>query len=62
VSGPIGTFNAGRQIVPMIYAMAETDVRNAQYFGSIPTKRRAHDECVCDACGKPFLSERSFFR
>ncbi|CAD6506886.1 porin [Paraburkholderia sabiae] len=37
VSGPIGTFNAGRQIVPMIYAMAETDVRNAQYFGSILT-------------------------
>ena len=25
VSGPIGTFTAGRQIVPMIYAMADTD-------------------------------------
>ena len=37
VSGPVGTFNAGRQIVPMIYAMADTDVRNAQYFGSILT-------------------------
>lgn len=36
-SGPFGTFNAGRQIVPMIYAMAETDVRQAQYFGSILT-------------------------
>ena len=28
---------AGRQIVPMIYAMADTDVRSAQYFGSILT-------------------------
>jgi predicted porin len=37
VSGPFGTFDAGRQIVPMIYAMAETDVRSAQYFGSILT-------------------------
>ncbi|EDZ99176.1 porin, gram-negative type [Burkholderia sp. H160] len=37
VSGPFGTFDAGRQIVPMIYAMAETDVRGAQYFGSILT-------------------------
>ena len=37
VSGPIGTFTAGRQIVPMIYAMADTDVRSAQYFGSILT-------------------------
>ncbi|KVX62674.1 porin [Burkholderia stagnalis] len=37
VSGPFGTFNAGRQIVPMIYAMADTDVRNAQFFGSILT-------------------------
>lgn len=37
VSGPIGTFTAGRQIVPMIYAMAETDARSAQYFGSILT-------------------------
>jgi predicted porin len=37
VSGPIGTFIAGRQIIPMIYAMADTDVRAAQYFGSILT-------------------------
>ena len=37
VSGPFGSFDAGRQIVPMIYAMAETDVRGAQYFGSILT-------------------------
>ncbi|TAL99095.1 MAG: porin [Paraburkholderia sp.] len=37
VSGPFGTIDAGRQIVPMIYAMAETDVRGAQYFGSILT-------------------------
>nr|WP_087738509.1 porin [Paraburkholderia piptadeniae] len=37
VSGPIGSFDAGRQIIPMIYAMAETDVRASQYFGSILT-------------------------
>ncbi|MGF6854393.1 porin [Paraburkholderia sp. CI3] len=37
VSGPFGSVNAGRQIVPMAYAMAETDVRSAQYFGSILT-------------------------
>lgn len=37
VSGPAGSFTAGRQIIPMIYAMAETDVRAAQYFGSILT-------------------------
>jgi predicted porin len=36
-TGPFGTFDAGRQIIPMIYAMAETDVRGAQYFGSILT-------------------------
>jgi len=36
-SGPFGSLDAGRQIVPMIYAMADTDVRNAQYFGSILT-------------------------
>ncbi|KWF01547.1 porin [Burkholderia pseudomultivorans] len=35
VSGPFGTFDVGRQFTPMIYAMADTDVRNAQYFGSI---------------------------
>jgi len=37
VSGPFGTIDVGRQIVPMIYAMADTDVRSAQYFGSILT-------------------------
>ncbi|CAN0620679.1 Porin_4 domain-containing protein [Burkholderia multivorans] len=37
VSGPFGTFNAGRQVVPMIYAMADTDVRSAEFFGSILT-------------------------
>ncbi|MEX3953099.1 porin [Paraburkholderia sp. EG287B] len=37
VSSPFGTIDMGRQIVPMIYAMADTDVRNAQYFGSILT-------------------------
>ncbi len=36
-AGPFGTIDAGRQIVPMIYAMADTDVRGAQYFGSILT-------------------------
>ena len=36
-TGPFGTFDAGRQIIPMIYATAETDVRGAQYFGSILT-------------------------
>lgn len=36
-SGPFGNFDAGRQIIPMIYAMADTDVRSAQYFGSILT-------------------------
>ena len=35
VSGPFGSIDAGRQYTPMIYAMADTDVRNAQYFGSI---------------------------
>ena len=35
LSGPFGTFDAGRQFTPMIYAMADTDVRAAQYFGSI---------------------------
>ncbi|RKT20767.1 putative porin [Paraburkholderia sp. RAU2J] len=37
VSSPYGTLDLGRQILPMIYAMADTDVRNAQYFGSILT-------------------------
>ncbi|MEX3936133.1 porin [Paraburkholderia phymatum] len=37
VSGPFGSFDAGRQIIPVTYALAETDVRGAQYFGSILT-------------------------
>jgi predicted porin len=37
VSGPFGSFDAGRQIVPMIWAMEDTDARHAQYFGSILT-------------------------
>lgn len=36
-SGWFGSIDAGRQIIPMIYAMADTDVRGAQYFGSILT-------------------------
>ncbi len=35
VSGPFGAIDVGRQYAPMIHAMAETDVRAAQYFGSI---------------------------
>ena len=35
ISGPFGSFDAGQQFTPMIYAMADTDVRGAQYFGSI---------------------------
>lgn len=37
VSGPFGRLDAGRQIVPMVWAMYDTDVRGAQYFGSILT-------------------------
>ncbi|SAL80405.1 porin [Caballeronia choica] len=37
LSGPFGSVNIGRQIVPMAYAMAETDVRRGQYFGSVLT-------------------------
>ncbi|WP_028214945.1 porin [Paraburkholderia mimosarum] len=37
VSGPFGKIDFGRQFAPMAYAMAETDVRNAQYFGSVLT-------------------------
>ncbi|WP_233887553.1 porin [Paraburkholderia flagellata] len=36
-SGWFGSIDAGRQIIPMIYAMSDTDVRGAQYFGSILT-------------------------
>ncbi|AXF23085.1 porin [Burkholderia pyrrocinia] len=35
VSGPFGSIDLGRQFTPMIHAMADTDVRSAQYFGSI---------------------------
>lgn len=37
ISGPFGSVNVGRQVTPMIYAMAQTDVRAAHYFGSIFT-------------------------
>ncbi|MHB9841831.1 porin [Paraburkholderia terrae] len=37
IAGPFGSVTAGRQIVPMAYAMAETDARSGQYFGSILT-------------------------
>ncbi|RQH07053.1 porin [Paraburkholderia dinghuensis] len=37
LSGPFGKIDFGRQFAPMAYAMAETDVRNAQYFGSVLT-------------------------
>jgi Outer membrane protein (porin) len=37
VSGPFGRLDAGRQLAPMAYAFADTDVRNAQFFGSVLT-------------------------
>ncbi|WP_321922345.1 porin [Paraburkholderia guartelaensis] len=37
ISGPFGSIDAGRQFVPIIFAMADTDVRGAQFFGSILT-------------------------
>lgn len=37
VSGGFGSVKAGRQYAPMILALAATDVRHAQYFGSILT-------------------------
>ena len=37
MSGPFGKVDFGRQFAPMAYAMADTDVRNAQYFGSVLT-------------------------
>lgn len=37
VSGPFGSFDAGRQIVPMVWAMAATDARGTQFFGSLLT-------------------------
>lgn len=36
-SGPFGRLDAGRQLAPMAYAFADTDVRNAQFFGSVLT-------------------------
>jgi predicted porin len=37
VSGPFGKLDAGRQLAPMAYALADTDVRNAWFFGSVLT-------------------------
>lgn len=37
ISGPYGSLNFGRQLIPMMYAMAYTDVRQGNYFGSIFT-------------------------
>ena len=37
LSGPFGLVKLGRQIAPMAWAMAETDVRHGNYFGSILT-------------------------
>lgn len=37
ISGPFGTFDAGRQFAPMAYALYDTDVRGSGYFGSILT-------------------------
>ncbi|MFM0519898.1 MULTISPECIES: porin [Caballeronia] len=37
ISGPFGSFNAGRQIAPLAFAMSETDVRGGRWFGSILT-------------------------
>jgi predicted porin len=37
VSSPYGRIDVGRQIVPMIWAMYDTDARSSQYFGSILT-------------------------
>ncbi|MFL9904243.1 porin [Paraburkholderia fungorum] len=37
LSGPFGSVNLGRQYAPMAYAMVDTDVRGARYFGSILT-------------------------
>jgi predicted porin len=37
VAGPYGSLTLGRQIIPMTYAMAYTDVRQGGYFGSVFT-------------------------
>jgi predicted porin len=37
LSGSLGSVNVGRQIVPIAWAMVETDVRGGQWFGSILT-------------------------
>ncbi len=34
-SGPFGSVTLGRQYVPLVIAMAQTDARGGQYFGSI---------------------------
>ncbi|MDO5626229.1 MAG: porin [Pseudomonadota bacterium] len=34
IAGPLGEVKLGRQIAPMIFAMASTDVRQVRYFGS----------------------------
>ena len=34
VASPYGSVDFGRQLTPLIYAMKDTDVRGAQYFGS----------------------------
>lgn len=36
-SGPFGKIDFGRQFAPMAYAMAETDARHGEYFGSVLT-------------------------
>jgi len=37
LSSPYGSLKMGRQIIPMTYAMAYTDVRQGDYFGSVFT-------------------------
>ncbi|MFM0165821.1 MULTISPECIES: porin [Paraburkholderia] len=37
LAGPYGSLTMGRQIIPLTYAMAYTDVRQGGYFGSIFT-------------------------
>jgi len=37
LSGSFGSIDLGRQIIPMVYAMANTDVRQCDYFGSVFT-------------------------
>lgn len=37
MTGPFGSVTAGRQVTPMLFALAATDVRGAQNFGSVMT-------------------------